>query len=332
MMTTHPDPYGAPGQLPPPPIPAQVQPVQSFGPQQPSRPPSKTGRAVAIVAGVVLVLVIAAAALLVTRSRSDRDEAREALADVEENAQLEIAEGTAKVEELETELTGLRTQLSDQEEQGTSVQDQITMQLTEIEGLESDLTDARASLDQKQAELDQKQAELEQTQAELADEVANAAEVEAAASAIQAGYSVDPGTIRPPATNFTVTGLRIACDGFTDNDAACPPTGQLVGRFLDDGGQLFFEVADVAKIPIGTMNGFAYGGDTTVTATGSFVCGDQVSETIMRVEASPTRITVDPVLKTLIYDAWQVTWTFSSSKPDNCAAALLTYAGPLEFS
>ncbi len=329
----------AQGQHLPPPQPLPVGRTDYGGPAVDSGWPTSAKRTVFALAAVIAILIGVAAALILS-SRSETEAALEQVANLEESlatansdtatdstdqtgttstvgstvaasveatgesADSSSAELEALVAQLQTDNAALQLTLTEQ-------QLMFAAQQVTIDDLNGQLAAAALAATQKQSEFDTTQAQLIAAQA--------------SATQLAEEYSIEPLKVRPPATNFRVTGTQVSCD----LDTGCAATGTLGGRFLDEGVQLFFEVPEVAKIPLSTFDGFSYSGEATVTAAASFTCNEEPVSTLLRITASPVQIRANPLTKTFTYTAWNVTWIQSI---DACQGASRTYTGTLTFS
>ncbi|MEO6122691.1 MAG: hypothetical protein ABIR32_03210 [Ilumatobacteraceae bacterium] len=334
------DQYPSPGFQPPSPFGSEPT-----GPQPPSFQPagavsSSGGSAprrttiAAIVLAVLLVVVAVGAGILISGARSDADDAEAELAKVKQSLDSSLS-GSGSVEgQIDEMVKQQDSDARDKAELSATIDDQssqiadLTSQIDsmgDVATVQAALDQANAELDQTTAELDQTKAAFEQGQSDLAD--ANAALAAAQSQSAAAAFTVEPASIKPILGDFSVTTNKVACDGFADPVSACPDTIPLSGRFIEDGTQLFMEFADVAKVPIGTFDGFNYAGSTPATNEASSLCGGQVVPATMTVQIAPVRYSVDPATQAVSATAFSFTWTIASDESSNCTGSTRTYTG-----
>jgi uncharacterized membrane-anchored protein YhcB (DUF1043 family) len=301
-----------------PPSPLFAPPSPAFQVSEPpaaASPPGwpKAARITAIALCIALLAVAAVAVVLVTSSRSKADDAERELADVRGS----LDSLSSDTESVEQQVDDLLTQQSDDAAEKASLQATIDEQATTLDNVNAELVAAQSATSDLQDQLAATQSDLDAA--------------EAAAAAAAEPFTIEPKAIAPVLTDFVVPTNRVACDGFADPDSACPPTFTLDGRFLQDGDQLFMEFAEVAKVPVGSFDGFTLVGETPVTSAASFTCDGVDVPTVMRVTTSPVQVSVDPATKALTATSYTFTWTISAAAANGCTASSRTYSGTLDF-
>lgn len=268
---------------------------------------------------------------MISSSKSDADDAKAELADVRESLDsLESDSGS-----IEDQIDELLEQQATDEQAKSQLQATIDDQATQISDLTAQLGDG-GDLEAVQAELEDTQAQLEASESELAQAQSDLDEATAALAAAQGqpsagSFDVEPAVIRPNLGDFSVTTNRVACEGFADQAVACPDTLVLDGRFVVEGTQTFMEFANVAKVPIGSFDGFNYAGSTPATNEASSRCDGAVIPATMTVQIAPVRYSVDAASQVITATAFSFTWTIASDESANCTGSTRTYSGTLAF-
>ena len=311
-----------------PPTGAFAPPSLQPSPPSDSQPPAATtstgwpraAKITAVALGVLLIAVAAVGGVLISNSRSDADEAEQALADVNES-----------LDSLSSDTESVEDQIDDLLDTNAELQTSVDEQVAQLADLDTQLSDALAENSELQAQVDEQQGEIDEARAAADAATSDLDAATAAAEAAAEPFVLEPLTIRPLFTDFVVPTNRVACDGFANPDTACPQTFTLDGRFLQDGTQLFMEFADVAKVPVGSFDGFTLTGETAVVSAVAFTCDGVDVPTLMRVTTSPVQYTVDPSTKVVTATAYTFTWTISAAEAGGCVASSRTYTGTLTF-
>ena len=315
-------------------------------PTTPTTP--KSGRGLTIVLAIALVAVIGVGIVLVSSARSDTDSVQTKLDTL--NHKLKITQQAAGTDQSSAsdaadQLTALtkkeaddQKMITDQQANIASLQQQVgaktasVAQLTDqLNRAQSDATANKTAADTANAALTTAKANLGKAQADLIKAQSDLTAAQANATALGTPFVVDVTLIRPPTKDFSVTGSKVACNGFTDPATACPDNQTLSGHINNDAGKLTLEVPGFVLVPLASFDGFNYVGSAPVANGSGFTCGSVSNTTTMNVIISPTHYTVGAKDQSVIATSLSVTWTLSSPA-GACVASTYTYHGFFDYS
>lgn len=199
--------------------------------------------------------------------------------------------------------------------------------------LQETIDELRARRDADAATIEGQQSELARMEADLAARDAAIARREADLAAMRTALepiSVGVDAVRPSTEPFSASGELIDC-GFTNG--CSNSTWTMAGGVLIEGGQVFLNVSDQAKIPITTADGFTFTGTAPIIGGyGWHTCNDVRIPTSMSIVLSPVRYSIDPEAGSVTVTVYHAVWTMSNEAGvSKCKAAARTYEGRVDF-
>ncbi|HRE00876.1 MAG TPA: hypothetical protein PLV68_06225 [Ilumatobacteraceae bacterium] len=213
----------------------------------------------------------------------------------------------------------LQATIADLNEQITTLTNQVANGAT---GGGEDVAALQTQLEQARQDLADVQAQLTETQDDLDEALANA-------NTTAAPFDVEAGKVPLGGGNFSVVTNRVTCDGYADAASSCPDTFTVDGRIFSEGDGYVIEFANIARVSMGSFDGFNYGGQAPATGDVSPTCNGNPVATTFAVQIAPVRYHVDPATQAVSSTAFSFTWTMSAPAGGGCAATTRVYTGTI---
>ncbi len=267
-------------------------------------------KVVVAVLAVLAVAAIATGAVLAVRGRRDADRLRDRQAEME--AQQRDSKKTAgdSSKTLTQRVDDLTAAVADAEARATKAQQELD------EAKQQSTTDA-ATIQDLTAKVDAANASVTGLQQQVD------AAVQTAAT-----FSVGFGGVSLPQVQFRFNGDTTVCDGFKP-EVTCSNYRSFSGYLRQDGADKFFEIPNVARVPLTTTDGLSYTGQVGTPGTG-IKCEGVAADTIVSVGIQPVSFSADPSTRQIMATAYNASVDLFSPG-GGCTDAHQAFAGVLTF-